>query len=68
MVTKDDFHEWKSHPVTEEFMAYLADCAATLGGQSTLRETGDLTIQATAYKQGQLDMIDAMSNVSFAGD
>ncbi len=66
MVSQEEFQEWKHHPVTQEFFLYLKECRESLGMSSTLRETADLTLKATAYKEGQMDMIESMRNVDFA--
>lgn len=68
MVTKTEFEEWKHQHTTEEFFKYLSECRQNLSEQPTMRDTADLTVQATCYKQGQMDMIQSMLNVDFAGD
>lgn len=68
MVTKEEFLEWRSMNATQEFFKYLGECKQNLLEQSTLRETGDLTIQATAFRDGQVAMANSMMEVDFAGD
>lgn len=68
MISKDEFIEWKALHGTEEFFKYLAECRQNLMEQPTMRDTSDLTVQSTCYKQGQMDMLQSMLNVDFAGD
>lgn len=68
MVSRTEFEEWKSSHATREFFGYLEECRQNLLEQPSLRETIDQTVQATAYKQGQIDMIQSMMQVDFAGE
>jgi hypothetical protein len=65
-MTKEEFNEWRQMSVTQEFFKYMEEARITLATTSTLRETADMTLKATAFKEGQMSMIQAMSEVDFA--
>jgi len=64
-ITQEDFKEWKQHPMTQEFFNCLKDYQASLARSSTLKATADLTLMATAEKEGQVNLINSIVEVDF---
>jgi len=65
LITKVEFQEWKQNPVTKEFLEYLKEYKESLVRSSTLRQTADLTLKETAFKEGCIATIDSMIAVDF---
>jgi ribosome assembly protein YihI (activator of Der GTPase) len=69
VIDKEQFYEWKRHPMTEEVFAALEEARAELldrlGSGNTLSETADQTHGQTARLVGNIEGLNQILNISF---
>ena len=72
MITKEQFQEWKNHPVTKELFVELKKARQSLIEQlangGTIGDTFDSTHGLTSKTVGQIDGLNQLLNISFEGD
>lgn len=65
-MTKVEFQEWKQQQTTQEFFKFLGEYKNNLAQKSTLMETADQTLKATAFKEGQMYLLNDLMDVDFS--
>lgn len=72
MITAEQFHEWKNHPVTKELFAALKktkqDIVEQLANGNSIGPDAQATHGFTNRAVGQIDGLNQLLNISFEGD
>lgn len=72
MLTSEQFHEWKNHPVTKEifkeFKKVRQSIIDQLSNGGTIGQDFGATHGMTSKAVGQIDGLNQLLNISFEGD
>lgn len=72
MITKEQFQEWKTHPVTKELFDKLKEMKYSIMDQiangNTIGPDAEATHGFTNRAIGQLDGLNQLLNISFDGE
>ena len=72
MITKEQFQEWKTHPVTKELFDKLKEMKHSIMDQiangNTIGHDAEATHGFTNRAIGQLDGLNQLLNISFDGE
>ena len=63
VLTKQDFQEWNSHPVTRAISKKLEEQCNSVKSESCLRDTCDQTAMQVARNEGAIEGIEALNEV-----
>lgn len=72
MITPEQFHEWKNHPVTKEIFVELKKTRQLLIDRlvigSTIGDTAEITHGSTSRLVGHIDGLNQLLHISFENE